>query len=128
MTTTLSRDLWDKLRAPIRYGLMGLMIGLFCFGMWKFPDAPIHPCGDGKYCGKQGQPHTYKDYESYNLWNTTMLYLWPIGMGCLILLRSKKDAKTDPWQTLSPEQRYKILHGPDLNYEKIRATYETKKD
>ena len=31
----------------------------------------------------------------------------------------------DPLETLSPEQRYKVLHGPNTDYEKIRETYKT---
>jgi hypothetical protein len=78
------------------------MFVTFIYGMWRFPDAPIHPCQKHGYCGKQGQPRSYKDFAAFQLWQTTLMWMWPSGMLGLYLLQKK--SKSD--------------------YERVRATYD----
>jgi hypothetical protein len=63
--------------------LMGI---LFIYGLIRFPDAPLHACGDHSYCGKQGQPHTQKQFEDFDIWQNTLFWVWPIGMLALYIL------------------------------------------
>lgn len=62
------------------------MFAYFFYGTFRFPDGPIHPCGINRYCGKQGQPHTLRQYRAYKTWNTSLLYIWPVGLVSLALL------------------------------------------
>jgi len=78
-------------------GLVGCIMAIWFFGgLFLFPDAPIdrcqpethylystHPYG---YCGKQGQSHSAADFDRFNIWQDILLFLWPLGMGALILL------------------------------------------
>lgn len=67
--------------------LIATMMGiLFVYGLIRFPDAPLHACGDHGYCGKQGQPHTQKEFEGFELWQNTLFWVWPIGMLVLYIL------------------------------------------
>ena len=43
--------------------LLASMLCYFFYGVARFPDAPIEPCGTNQYCGKQGQPHTLDEFE-----------------------------------------------------------------
>jgi hypothetical protein len=56
------------------------MIVLFAYGVFRFHDGPIHPCPEGRYCGKQGQPHTLRDYQAFQFWESGMMLVWPLGM------------------------------------------------
>jgi hypothetical protein len=48
----------------------------FFWGMVKFPDGPIRPCGVA-YCGKQSQPHTQIDFDRFRAWETGLMFGWP---------------------------------------------------
>jgi hypothetical protein len=62
------------------------MLGVFSYGLLRFPDAPLHPCGLDSYCGKQGQPHSEKEYRAFVLWQSTLEWTWLPGMLALLLL------------------------------------------
>ena len=72
------------------------MAGLLFLFSGIFSDGPIQPCVPEKhyaiafhpdgFCGKQGQPHTFADYQSYEFWSRVMLIGWPLGMGVLLIL------------------------------------------
>jgi hypothetical protein len=47
----------------------------FLCGLVLFPDAPINPCGENQYCGKQYQPRTREDYELYRWWSSISPWL-----------------------------------------------------
>jgi hypothetical protein len=98
------------------------MFGYFAYGMVRFPDSPIHPCDDGRYCGKQGQPHTLKDYHAHQLWQTGLMWGWPLGMVALVLIK-RKIPPTD-WELMSPASRYRVLRGPRIDHDAIRKTYD----
>lgn len=66
-----------------------LMIVVFCYGTYKFPDAPIHPCGENKYCGKGGQFHSQQDYEIFKIWENTLMITWSIGIIILFIADRK---------------------------------------
>ena len=81
-------------------GLVGtIMFVWFFYGIRRFPDQPIHPCGTHEYCGKQGQPHSLADYEAYESWSTSLYVLWPSGMLCLFLSQDRSKPKPAPQQT-----------------------------
>jgi hypothetical protein len=63
--------------------MMGIV---FFYGLVRFFDAPLHPCPEHGYCGKQGQPHTEREYKEFEIWQTTLIVVWPIGMLTLYLL------------------------------------------
>jgi hypothetical protein len=52
----------------------------FFYGVWKYPDGPIKVCGENRYCGKQGQPHTIEDFEDHNRWNIISMTLIPLAI------------------------------------------------
>jgi hypothetical protein len=71
--------------------IIGALMGVvFIYGLIQYPDAPIHPCLAHGYCGKQSQPHTQQEFEEFKLWETTLIWSWPIGMLALFLLKEKK--------------------------------------
>jgi hypothetical protein len=63
-----------------------IMLILFVYGLVRFPDAPLHTCVDHGYCGKQGQPHTQREFEAFEIWQNTLFWIWPIGMVALYVL------------------------------------------
>jgi len=67
------------------YVIATLMGILFIYGLVRFPDAPLHACGDG-YCGKQGQPHTERQFKDFEIWQNTLAWVWLIGMLVLYIL------------------------------------------
>jgi hypothetical protein len=78
---------------PRQYPFLAIlltMLAIFSYGQYRFPDAPIQKCGSA-YCGKQGQPHTKKEFEDFELWETTLMWSWPLGFLALFLLREKKQ-------------------------------------
>ena len=103
--------------------VMATMLGFLVYGLVRFPDSPIHPCGDGGYCGKQGRPHSIEDYRAHQFWQTGLMWLWPLGMIALFLI--KKKIPPTNWELMPPEARYRVLHGPQINHAAIRKTYES---
>jgi hypothetical protein len=74
-------------------GAIGIvMLCVFVYGMVRFPDAPIHPCGHESYCGKQSQTHSHEEYVAFTEWNTTLFCVWPFGLLSLFLLNRRKSA------------------------------------
>lgn len=76
---------------------VGVIMAIWFFGGFLlFPDAPIGPCGPNTrylysnhpfgYCGKQGQSHTATDFHRFTIWQDTLIFLWPLGLGALFLL------------------------------------------
>jgi hypothetical protein len=69
--------------------IVTIMLVLLSYGIVRFPDGPIYPCHTNRYCGKQGQPHTFQQYRTYKTWETTMLYVWPVGLITLAFLKKR---------------------------------------
>jgi len=68
-----------------------VVMGVWFFGgMYLYPDAPLHVCAEHGYCGKQGQPHTQKEFEDFTVWENALQWGWPIGMIALFLLHRDK--------------------------------------
>ena len=66
---------------------------VFFYGWFKFPDAPISECaGPTGFCGKQGQPHSFSDYHQFDIWQTSMFVVWPLGMLIAFLLNRKRSS------------------------------------
>lgn len=65
---------------------MTIMGTIFACGIVRFSDGPISKRTDGGYKGKQGQPHTKEDFELFNLWQNTLMVLWPSGIMALYFL------------------------------------------
>jgi hypothetical protein len=74
---------WRRNASIVIATMMGI---LFIYGLIRFPDAPLHVCGDNGYCGKQGQPHTQNEFEAFELWQNTLFWVWPIGIVALYIL------------------------------------------
>lgn len=84
----------STVRKALTFILLGTMLGVFAYGLIRYPDGPIHPCGVGHYCGKQGQPHTREQYLAFERWQTALFYMWAPGMLGLYFLNKKEwDAK-----------------------------------
>jgi hypothetical protein len=41
------------------------------------------------YCGKQGQPHSQQDFDAFNRLESTLFWLWPVGMLTAYFLQRK---------------------------------------
>lgn len=86
-------------RKRLTWVLVGAMLSFFLYGIVRFPDGPIHPCGVDHYCGKQGQSHTREQYFADQRWQTLLEIIWPAGMLCLYFLNKKEwDAKAVGWR------------------------------
>jgi len=70
----------------------------FFGGLYFYPDAPLHPCTSHGFCGKQGQPHSQLDFNHFTIWQSTLTWLWPIGMIVLAMLN---------WDTIQAGRRTK---------------------
>ena len=114
--------LWKTLEGIV----LAAMFGYFAYGLARFPDSPIHPCGKGRYCGKQGQAHTLEDFLADQLWQTGLMWGWPLGMVVLVLI--KRKIPPTHWELMSPEARYRVLHGPKVDPSAIRKTYDKLED
>jgi hypothetical protein len=79
-----------SIRTAACFAVVGIMMLFFFWGVWRFPDGPIHTCVEHGYCGKQGQPHSRKDFELYDRWETLLVWCWLPGMLTAYLLRPKK--------------------------------------
>jgi hypothetical protein len=67
--------------------VIAIMMGiLFAYGLIRYPDAPLHPCAEHGFCGKQGQAHTQQEFEGFDRWQNTLFWVWPIGMAALYIL------------------------------------------
>ena len=106
-------------------------MGVFIYGVVRFPDAPIHPCGVDQYCGKQNQPHTKERFEEFLTWEGALIVAAPFGFGAGFLLeRRSRRRKSKAWQQdkglqagLSPaieEQRYAAAWN-DLRWRGVAA-------
>jgi hypothetical protein len=73
---------WRQNASIVIAAMMGIF---FVYGLIRFPDAPLHACGDS-YCGKQGQRHTQRQFEDFEIWQNTLAWVWPIGMLVLYIL------------------------------------------
>ena len=72
--------------------IFAALICLFIYGVVRFPDGPIRPCGNEQFCGKHGKFHSSDEYKSFKEWDTAMGFGWPLGLLSLFLisLRPKK--------------------------------------
>ena len=78
-------------------GLVALvMMSVFYYGWFKYPDAPIHECsGPTGFCGKQGQPHTALEFQQFEIWQTSLFVIWPMGMLIVFLINRKRPDNTE---------------------------------
>ena len=64
----------------------------FFYGFVKYPDTPIRPCLENKYCGKSGKFYTATDFENNKLWQTVNMVSFPVSFLLLFINeRYKKD-------------------------------------
>lgn len=82
-----------KIRKAATAVIAATMFVFFSYGIVRFPDGPIHPCGTTRYCGKWGRPHTLQQYRAFEIWETTLIYMWPVGLIFLALLNKDKVRK-----------------------------------
>ncbi len=66
----------------------------FFYGMFNYPDTPIRPCLEDKYCGKFGKFYTVADYENYQLWQAVNMVSFPVAFFFLFVNKKyKKDTR-----------------------------------
>lgn len=65
-------------------------LSFFFYGLYLYSDAPIQPCGENSYCGKQGQPHTYEDYVAYNRHYSIVPWLFALSVLSMAYLNRRK--------------------------------------
>ena len=75
---------------PVAGFVACLMLGIFFYGIIRFPDGPIRMVDKNLYQGKQGQTHTLEDFQKYKNWETSVTIVWPIGMLSLAFLKNCK--------------------------------------
>lgn len=63
---------------------------LLGYGLVKFPDAPLNFCEASTYCGKHGQPHTLKDYQRFEKWQTLLAWSWIPGVLVIFVLNRQR--------------------------------------
>jgi hypothetical protein len=85
-SNTVRNSRWRRNTSVV---IVTMMLMLFVYGLVRFPDAPLHSCVDHGYCGKQGQPHTQREFEAFEIWQNTLFWIWPIGM--LVLYALNRD-------------------------------------
>jgi hypothetical protein len=95
---TARKRRWRRNASIVIATAMGL---LFAYGLIRFPDAPLHVCSDHGYCGKQGQPHTQKEFENFDLWQNTLFWVWPIGVLALYIL-NRDRIRSRRWKPRKP--------------------------
>ncbi|MCC6327842.1 MAG: hypothetical protein IT174_04945 [Acidobacteria bacterium] len=66
-------------------------VAFFFYGIVRFPDSPIQPCGEALYCGKQGQSRTPEDFRAYKQWKTVNMIAFPLMF--LLILANKRIEK-----------------------------------
>jgi len=102
-----------------------LMVGgLFCFVI-RFPDGPIHICSSHGYCGKQGQPHSLRDFESYVWWESVLFASWLPGILGIGLLQQR--VPNSSYRGIPENVMRQVLGRPAPDYAKIRETYRSDK-
>jgi hypothetical protein len=79
----------EKLRKILTFAIVLWLIGVFAYGIYHFRDAPIRAHSGGTFAGKQGQAHTYEEFQAFKTWETTLIYSWPIGIVALYLIWRK---------------------------------------
>jgi len=77
----------NQARKILAAAIGGAMLIFLLYGIVRFPDSPLRPCGDSKYCGKQGQPHTLDEYKAFAIWERVLFWSWAPGILVLLLLR-----------------------------------------
>lgn len=87
------RSLFDSLS---KFIFIFAIAGFF-YGIWKFPDAPIRPCGENRYCGKYGKAHSVEDFRDYNRWEIFNMISIPSAI-FLALFNDRMKKKFKPEQ------------------------------
>lgn len=81
--------------------IVALWVGLLAYGFVRFPDAPIHPCGDSQFCGKRSRPHTEEQYRSFLAWEQAFLISAPFGFAAgFVLVRRSRRRSSAAWDRL----------------------------
>jgi hypothetical protein len=72
-----------KARGPVARVLLVLTVASILltaatmfYGIYNFPDAPIRQTAGG-YVGKGGSVRTREDFEAFNVWKKTLLFVAP---------------------------------------------------
>src|SRR5579871_5343874 len=61
------------------YVIAAWCMGCLLYGVIFFIDAPYHqntaqtPCVTAEFCGKRGTPHTRQEFESFLVWQNTLI-------------------------------------------------------
>jgi hypothetical protein len=88
------RRQWKSREMPFKNYWLAYTIGAWCMGCFVygiifFVDAPLResspqkPCINAEFCGKDGTPHTRQEFESFLVWQNTLILSWLFGVPTL---------------------------------------------
>ncbi len=77
----------------ILYGVLAFGVLWFLSGVFRFPHAPINPCGTDQFCGKGGRLYSREVYEAFLLWQTVFLISFPLAMIAFLIIRFLRGKK-----------------------------------
>lgn len=78
-----------KIRPVLSPMILVIMLGVFGYGAYRFPDSPLRPCRTHGYCNKFGAPKDAAEYAAFSQWQSTMFVVWPLGFLSLVLVNHK---------------------------------------
>ena len=84
---------------------VAVALAWFAAGIILFPDG-VHACGSA-YCGKQGQPHTPDDFERFEIWQTGLMFGWPLVLIAAWWLNRGKS-HPGPYEKLNVKARENV--------------------
>jgi hypothetical protein len=73
------------------------IVVVFFYGIVRFPDFPLEPCGANKYCGHHGHFYTVSEYHAYLTWHQVLWWgssLAILAVYLLYRLAKKGDEKS----------------------------------
>src|SRR5437016_1638269 len=73
----------------LSYIIGAVMLAVLIYGSVQFYDASFRDCASG-YSGNCGKFHTAAESQAFNVWQTAMLIVWPVGVGVLIFLQRNR--------------------------------------
>ena len=66
--------------------LIAAFVCTFIYLVLTYPDAPIRTCGDGRYCGRRGQPsYSQQDHDDFWIIAYSLAVMFVTGAGAFAI-------------------------------------------